>query len=630
MKKNTLLLLATSLFALAACGPTNSTDSVPDASTTQDSGSELPAWVDYAATVHLQLDYEGKDFFKDGVGQMKSYYAIDGDTAHFDPMVTTTSSERIKCRFYGIDTPESTGAIEPWGQAASKYTKSIPSEAIENGTVVVTGDNYSEYRAPTHDSTGERYLACIWVNTTKKNAPKEEMQLLNLMIVQEGYSWAKNTSSIPELSDTFIKAQQQASAYKLHVFSNEKDPDYPYDEEFRQSSLLDMQNLQKVSLASQLDGDYAYDGTKSMSLVSSANGVIGKFSDEVTSSEFKVTIRDTNGVAIEGTSYSDLSVGIDYLLAYDDLIAAKTIYLTGECANGVLATTEKRDEAAVWNIKSETGGVALFDKETNLYLGYGVDENHDPFVSMDDEHDYAWDYLGASDGLSLPLKNYYDNRKVAVQGTVIGFSNHILYIQDVYENEDTGEKQYASINIFVGMSPIPNKFTVLNTYIEVKGIAKDSSFGFQISDTNFPRVGGFSDDESSVILTAEENTDVHQMVPLDFTAAELSTMAANKNLDYFGTYISLEDPVTCSGGYIDGAEGTLYLEGLDFDIYLSFTYGGDPDQPNWIWNSIDNYKGKQFMLKGIFTIHKSTTGRMSYQVNPSNASELVCLNPTGE
>ena len=114
------------------------------------------------------------------------------------------------------------------------------------------------------------------------------------------------------------------------------------------------------------------------------------------------------------------------------------------------------------------------------------------------------------------------------------------------------------------------------------------------------------------------------------SAAELSTLATNHDLDYFGTYIALEDPVTCSGGYIDGAEGTLYLEGLDFDIYLSFTYGGDPDQPNWIWNSIDNYKGKQFMLKGIFTIHKSTTGRMSYQVNPSNASELVCLNPTGE
>ena len=53
MKKNTLLLLATSLFALAACGPTNSTtDSVPGASNTQDSGSELPAWVDYAASVH--------------------------------------------------------------------------------------------------------------------------------------------------------------------------------------------------------------------------------------------------------------------------------------------------------------------------------------------------------------------------------------------------------------------------------------------------------------------------------------------------------------------------------------------------------------------------------------------------
>lgn len=623
MKKTAILTAVLGLFLVAGCNQNGSNSSTePDESTGTGESSELPEWIDYASQITLPLDYGGRDFFVDGVGQMETVYPIDGDTAHFDPLITTTSSERIKCRFFGIDTPESTGDIQPWGQAASRYTKNILNEAIENGTVVITGDNYDEYRAPTHDSTGERYLSCIWVNTEKKNAPKEELHLLNLMIVQEGYSWARNTSDIPELTDIFLDAQSQAEIYGLFVHSDEVDPEMPTGE-YVATSLLDMADEQRKSIASQLDGGYAYDGSRAMSLVGSEDGVIGKFSDELATTDFVVTVRNSDGTVVSGSSYADLTLGEEYLLAYDDLLQAKTFYLTGEIESGAIAVTASRGEASSFVFESETSGVSVKTADTGLYIGYDVDENHDPYVILDSEKDYVWDYLGAEDGLSLPLKNLYDSRKVSVQGTVIGYSNHILYLQDVYEDDITGEISYASINVFVGMSPIPNKYTAINTYLEVRGIAKDSQFGFQITDTNFPRSTSDDDDASSVILTAAENTDVHEARLLEFTSQELSGISSDHNLDYLGTYVTVTDPVTVTGGYIDGKEGTLYLGELRWSIYLSFTYVGDPNYPNWVWNDINDFIGQQFVVTGVFTIHKSTTGRISFQINPSNASGLV-------
>ena len=77
-------------------------------------------WVDYtqSAAVRLSLDYKGRDFYKDGIGQVKLYQSIDGDTAHF-----TTTTTTLKARFFGIDTPESTGKVQEWGVPASNFTK---------------------------------------------------------------------------------------------------------------------------------------------------------------------------------------------------------------------------------------------------------------------------------------------------------------------------------------------------------------------------------------------------------------------------------------------------------------------------------------------------------------------------
>ena len=196
-------------------------------------------WVDYAhdGSVSLMLDYKGKDFYKDGIGEVTLKSSIDGDTAHFTPVVTTTSSAAIKSRYYGIDTPESTGRIQAWGKEASDFNKKKLKEAAANGTIVISSaqDDYGE---PIPDSTGSRYVSLVWINTEKKNARFDELYLLNLEIVEYGYSWVKNVQDMPSYAETFYAAERQAKAYKLALFSGTNGS--MDDGDYKDTSLLDL------------------------------------------------------------------------------------------------------------------------------------------------------------------------------------------------------------------------------------------------------------------------------------------------------------------------------------------------------------------------------------------------------
>ena len=197
-------------------------------------------WVDYAhdGTVSLQLDYQGRDFYKDGIGEVTLKSAIDGDTAHFYPVVTATSNLPVKARFYGIDTPESTGRVQPYGKPASNFTKEKLKKAAADGTIVVSSAQ-NDYGAPNPDSTGERYVSLVWINETKKNAAFNELYLLNLEIVQEGLSWVKNVQDMPQYADTFYAAERQAQTYKLNLHSGEDDKTFNYGG-YEDTSLLDL------------------------------------------------------------------------------------------------------------------------------------------------------------------------------------------------------------------------------------------------------------------------------------------------------------------------------------------------------------------------------------------------------
>ena len=451
-------------------------------------------WVDYAAngSVKLNLEYKGKDFYVDGVGQFTLKTAIDGDTAHFTPLVDSTNTGTMKARFYGIDTPESTGKVQEWGKPASKYTKKMLEEANDNGTIVVSSAQDS-YGAPQPDSTGSRYVSLVWINLTKKNASLDELQLLNLMIVQEGLSWVKNVQAMPQYSDTFYAAQRQAELYKLKMHSGEPDPDYNYGD-YKDASLLDIKN----EIQAKLD-----------------------------------------------------------------------------------------------------------------------DPTHE---------------------------NEFDGEKIRIQGTVCGFINHVLYLQDyvLYDNDDPSKGgEYCGINIFVGMSDISSKYTKINTYIKVCGLAQDTeNYGFQVTDTQgrFPVGSATSENDAEIIYTPAQNEETeHNLQVRAYTLNQLNTIAtANKpyNLDCLNCRTRLVDSngdplkLTVNRVYVSESsskEVTLYFQGADFNCYIPFNYKGDPNRSNYRWVLEDDFMGKQFTIIGTYVLHKTASGKITFQIIPNGTADLVWI-----
>ena len=233
MKKRAILALLIpgllfSSLSLVSCGEDNPKQEVDK--------------IDYAKTdekIRLQHDYKGKNFFQDGIAQVNLKTLIDGDTAHF-VMADGSSRENIKIRYYGVDTPESTGAIEPYGDKAKNFNKEKLEKAQKDGTIVVTSTCLDSYEPPETDSTGSRYLGMVWINEEKKNAPYDEMYLLNLMLVQEGYSYVKAVDKFPAFKETFYAAEEQAKKLKLNLFSGEPDDSFNYGD-YQTTNLREIQ-----------------------------------------------------------------------------------------------------------------------------------------------------------------------------------------------------------------------------------------------------------------------------------------------------------------------------------------------------------------------------------------------------
>ena len=471
----------------------NSENSVNDSSSEKQKGDAN--WIDYAGngSVKLELDYVGKDFYVDGVGQFSLRTAIDGDTAHFTPKVDSTNSGTMKARFYGIDTPESTGKVQEWGKPASKYTKKMLEEADENGTIVVSSAQDS-YGPPEPDSTGSRYVSLVWINLTKKNAPKEELQLLNLMIVQEGLSWVKNVQAMPQYMDTFYAAQRQAEEYKLNMHSGKDDPDFNYGD-YEDASLLDIKY------------------------------------------ELQKTLDDPNHV------------------------------------------------------------------------------------------------------------NAFDGAKIRFQGTVCGFINHILYLQDyvLYDNDDPSKGgEYCGINVFVGMSDVSSKYTKINTYLQICGLAQyTENYGFQVTDTQgrFPVGSATSENDAVIMYTPAQNEETeHNLAVREYTLADLNKVAKATdpyNLETLNCRTRLVDdngdPLKLKVNRVfvsdsSSKEVTLYFEGADFNCYIPFNYKGDPNRTNYRWILESDFLNQYFTLVGTYVIHKTTSGKITFQIIPNGTPDLVWIN----
>jgi micrococcal nuclease len=121
-KISVLSLMLVLLLTLASCGGKTPTPPVGDSFTE----------VDYVSELKLDMNTSS---LKAEV-TVKSH--IDGDTTHFYVDKTVNETGVLKARYLAINTPESTGKIEEWGKAASKFTK----EKLSNATsIIIESDN---------------------------------------------------------------------------------------------------------------------------------------------------------------------------------------------------------------------------------------------------------------------------------------------------------------------------------------------------------------------------------------------------------------------------------------------------------------------------------------------------------
>ena len=214
--------------------PASASSSVPagDSSASSQSASDpassssAPELIDYVSQTKLPAsyaDYASRNFLTDGYGQVDLVRKIDGDTAHFYIHGTTTNL--IKSRYNCVDTPESTGMLEPWGHGASERN----GELLASAKVIILSTDSTDQKGgsgPVLDSTGGRYLTYIWI-ATESNPTLDQFKLVNLALVQEGWSKQKGASG-KDFAQAFLNANNQAMRNKLHLWSPDPDPDFNY------------------------------------------------------------------------------------------------------------------------------------------------------------------------------------------------------------------------------------------------------------------------------------------------------------------------------------------------------------------------------------------------------------------
>lgn len=123
-------------------------------------------------------------------------YVVDGDTIH----VNLAGGRKEKVRFIGVDTPESTREIEPYGKKASAYTKSRL-----NGRKI-----WLELDAQERDRYG-RLLAYIWLENPAGTGENEvRAKMFNAELLLEGYAQVMTIPPNVKYADYFVEYQREA------------------------------------------------------------------------------------------------------------------------------------------------------------------------------------------------------------------------------------------------------------------------------------------------------------------------------------------------------------------------------------------------------------------------------------
>jgi micrococcal nuclease len=121
---------------------------------------------------------------------------VDGDTVY----IKLENGKEEKVRFIGVDTPESTTQVEPYGKEAAAYTKSK----------LLNKDVWLELDVQERDKYG-RLLAYIWLSPPIKESDEEvRTKMFNAMLLLEGYAQVMTVPPNVKYAEYFRTYQQEA------------------------------------------------------------------------------------------------------------------------------------------------------------------------------------------------------------------------------------------------------------------------------------------------------------------------------------------------------------------------------------------------------------------------------------
>ena len=243
MKKG-LRLLSLLFAAFLTAMPLVSCDTGPEYSKIPPEEQLLP--VDTPITDSLEFafkdDYMNHNFKeeidsgKTGViyGEVHLMGVTDGDTVSWKSELGTGEASS-SLRMAGINTPESTANVEPWGVKASKFASELLADCAHYAIVTdVRASSSDELGYERMDNNGTRYLGFFWYQKTEESP----WRCFNLEMIEQGYT--ENTlftdSDLGYL-DSFLKAGEKAKMQGLRVAGKVDDPDYDYNDDVVETTI---------------------------------------------------------------------------------------------------------------------------------------------------------------------------------------------------------------------------------------------------------------------------------------------------------------------------------------------------------------------------------------------------------
>lgn len=375
------IVLCLLLSALAGCEqsqPTSGTTTTP-----------APEVVDYAGQLKLNMS---SSTLKQDV-TVKTF--VDGDTVHFNVPTSVMPDGVLKARFLAINTPESTGKIEEYGKAASKFTKEKLSQAV---SIILESDT-DIWNA---DSTGGRYLVWVWYKT----ADMTEYRNLNIEILQNGLAIASNSGG-NIYGDIALAAIAQAKALKLNVHSGQKDPDFYYGEAVE----LDLKELRTN--------------------VSDYNGIKVAFTGIV-------TVNSNNSVYVETyDSETDMYYGMSVYYGYGLTGEGLEILNVGNEVR-IVGTVQYYETGGTWQVSGLTYRAMKPDDPNNIQK---LSEGHNPaYVLTDPDRFYngTVDVVVDDTVTTLPFAQLAMSTSIRMEG---------LYVKSVYTTKDEESSSYGAMTL---------------------------------------------------------------------------------------------------------------------------------------------------------------------------------------